>query len=97
MIHSTKITIIDYFLYQWWSDHQNKKDFWGNCALEAIEVSEVAEAAEVNEAGEVSKAWKIATESSRFLNSIIWGQISLYFDVLKKKCFNRIMKIQVEF
>ena len=51
-----KITIIDYFLYQWWSDHQNKKDFWGNWALEAVEASEVAEAAEVNEAGEVSKA-----------------------------------------
>ena len=56
-----KITIIDYFLYQWWSDHQNKKDFWGNWALEAVEASEVAEAAEVNEAGEVSKAWKITT------------------------------------
>ena len=60
-----KITIIDYFLYQWWSDHQNKKDFWGNWALEAVEASEVAEAAEVNEAGEVSKAWKILTVDFR--------------------------------
>ena len=55
----------------------------GNWALEAVEASEVEEAAEVNEAGEVSKAWKITTESSKFLNSIILGILSLYFDVLK--------------
>ena len=53
------------FWGQWWSDHQNKKDFWGNWALEAVEASEVAEAAEVNEAGEVSKAWKILTVDFR--------------------------------
>ena len=34
------------------------------------------------------------SESSRFLNSIIWG---LYFDVLKKKSFDRILKTHVEF
>ena len=56
-------------------------------ALEAVEASEVAEAAEVNEVGEIFKAWKITTESSRFLNSIILGLISLYFDVLKKTIF----------
>jgi hypothetical protein len=38
-----------------------------NWALEAVEASKVAEATEVNDAGEVSKAWKITTESSRFL------------------------------
>ena len=53
-------------------------------ALEAVEASEVAEATEVNEAGEVSKAWKITAESSRFLNSIISGLISLSFEFLKK-------------
>jgi hypothetical protein len=36
-----------------------------------FEASEVAEAAKVNKAGEVSKAWKITSESFRFLNSII--------------------------
>ena len=56
----------------------------GNWALEAVEASEVVEAAEVNEAGEASKACKITSESSRFLNSIILGLISLYFDVLEK-------------
>ena len=34
------------------------------------------------------------SESSRFLNSIILG---LYFDVLKKKSFDRIIKTHVEF
>ena len=43
----------------------------GNWALEAVEASEVADADRVNEAGEVSKAWKMTSESSRFLNSII--------------------------
>ena len=42
-------------------------------ALEAVEATEVAEATEVNEAAEVCKAWKITTESSRFLKSIISG------------------------
>ena len=37
------------------------------------------------------------SESSRFLNSIILGLILLYFDVLKKKKFGRIMKTHVEF
>jgi hypothetical protein len=37
------------------------------------------------------------SESSRFLNLIILGLISLYFDVLKKKNFDRIMKTHVEF
>ena len=68
----------------------------GNWALEAVEASEVAEAAEVKEAGEVSKAWKITFKSFRFLNSIILGLILLYFEVLKKKLFDRIMKTHVE-
>ena len=34
---------------------------------EAVEASEVAEATEVNEDAEVVKAWKITTESSKFL------------------------------
>ena len=55
----------------------------GNWALEAVEASEVAKAAEVNEAGKVSKACKMTFGSFRFLNSIILGLISLYFDVLK--------------
>ena len=63
----------------------------------AVEASEVAEAAKINEAGEVSKAWKITTESSRFLNSIILGLISLYFDVVKFIFFDSIMKTHVEF
>ena len=46
-------------------------------AVEAVEASEAAEAAEVNEAAEVCKAWKITTESSRFLKSIIRGLLSL--------------------
>ena len=46
-------------------------------ALEAVEASEVAEATEANEAAEVCKAWKITTESSRFLKSIIRGLLSL--------------------
>ena len=48
--------------------------FWGNMAVEAIDA---AEAAEVNEAAGVCKAWIITTESSRFLNLIIRGLISL--------------------
>ena len=40
-------------------------------AVEAVEASEVPEAAEVNEAAEVFMAWKITTERSRFLKSII--------------------------
>jgi hypothetical protein len=55
--------------------------------LEAVEASKVAEAAKVNEVGEVFKAWKITTESSRFLNSIILRLISLYFDVLQQRIF----------
>ena len=41
-----------------------------------------------------SQLW--TSESFRFLNSIVLGLISLYFDVLKKK-IDRIMKIHVEF
>ena len=37
------------------------------------------------------------SESSRFLNSIILGLILLYFEVLKKNFFDRIMKTHVEF
>ena len=40
-------------------------------AVEAIEASEVVETIAVNEAAEVCKAWKITTESSRFLKSTI--------------------------
>ena len=87
MIHSTNNYHYWLFCCQWWSDHHDQEVFWENWALEAVEASEVAEAAKVNEAGEVSKAWKITSESSRFLNSIIWGPISLYFDVLKKTFF----------
>ena len=68
--------------------------FWGNWHLEAVEAAEVAEAAEINEAGEVSKGLKNhywgLQKSSRFLNPIFWG---LYFDVLKKKSFDRILKL----
>ena len=95
-----KITIIDYFLYQWWSDHQNKKDFWGNWALEAVEASEVAEAAEVNEAGEVSKAWKILTVDFRVFLVLEFNNfrtnITLFWCCEKKK-FDSIMKTHVEF
>ena len=42
-----------------------------------------------------SQLW--TSESSRFLNLMILGLISLYFDVLKKKIFDRIMKTHVEF
>ena len=87
MIHSTNNYHYWLFCCQWWSDHHDQEVFWENRALEAVEASEVAEAAKVNEAGEVSKAWKITSESSRFLNSIIWGPISLYFDVLKNNFF----------
>ena len=87
MLHSTKNDQYLLFLCQWWSNHQDQEVFWENWALEAVEASEVAEAAEVNKVGEVSKAWKITTESSRFLNSIILGLISFYFDVLQKKFF----------
>ena len=68
-------------------------------AVEAVEASEVAEAPEVNQVGEVSKAWKITTEDFRIiqcLSSIILGLISLYFDVLKRKVFDRIMRDPVE-
>ena len=64
-----KITIIDYFLYQWWSDHQNKKDFWGNWALEAVEASEVAEVTEVNEAGKHSGTWGYEKSNQKSLKS----------------------------
>jgi hypothetical protein len=40
-------------------------------AVEAVEAGEIAEATEVNEAVELYKEWKITTESSRFLKSII--------------------------
>ena len=40
-------------------------------AVEAVEASEFAEATEVNEDAEVCKAWKITTESSKLLKSII--------------------------
>ena len=42
--------------------------FCGNRAVEAVDA---IKAAEVNEAVEVCKDWKITTESSRFLKSII--------------------------
>ena len=51
---------------QWWSDHQEV--FWGNCALEAVDASEVMEANEVNEAGEIWKKenWKIKKTNVEF-------------------------------
>ena len=77
MIQSTKNDQYWSFWCQWWPNHQDQEVFWGNMAVEAVEASEVAEATEVNEAAEVCKAWKITTESSRFLKSIIWGLILL--------------------
>ena len=71
-----------------------RKFFWWNWAFEA---SEVAEASEVNEAGEVSKAWIITTESSKFLNSIILGIISLYFDVFGKTILTESWKLMLNF
>jgi hypothetical protein len=44
---------------------------------------------------EKSLLW--TSESFRFLNSIILGLMSLYFDVWKKYFFDRIMKTDVEF
>ena len=56
MIHSKKkMTIIDHFGA---SDDQTiriKKFFWGNRAVDAVEVIEAAEAAKVNVAAEVFK------------------------------------------
>jgi hypothetical protein len=74
--------------------------FWENWHLEAVEASEIAEAAEVNEAAEVSKAWKITTEDFRVFQVLEFNILktkSFYFDVLKKKCFDRIKKTHVEF
>ena len=97
MIHSTKNDQYWLFWCQWWSDPQDQNLFWGNWHLEAVEAAEVAEAAEINEAGEVSKGLKNhycgLQKSSRFLNPIFWG---LYFDVLKKKSFDRILKTHIE-
>ena len=97
MIHSTKNDQYWLFWCQWWSDHQDQNYFWGNWHLEAVEAAEVAKAAEINEAGEVSKGLKNhycgLQKSSRFLNPIFWG---LYFDVLKKKSFDRILKTHIE-
>ena len=86
-IHSTKNDQYWSFWCLWWPNHQDQEVFWGNMALEAVEASEVAEATEVNEAAEVCKAWKITTESSRFLKWIIWGLISLILVFWKKKFF----------
>ena len=50
--------------------------------------------------GRFLRPWKSllrTSELSRFLNSIIWVLISLYFDVLYKKCFDILMKCHVEF
>ena len=66
----------------------------------AVEASEVAEATEVNDAGEVSKAWKITPVDFRVFQVLEFndlGLVSHYFDVLKKKIFDRIMKTHVEF
>ena len=85
-LYSTKNDQYWLFWCQWWSDNQDQTFSWGNWPLEAVEASEVAEAAEV------SNAWKFTTwtsEASRFLNSII---LVLYFDVLKKESFDRIIK-----
>jgi hypothetical protein len=50
---------------------RSRKFFEEKMAVEAVEASEVPEAAEVNEAAEVFKAWKITTDRSGFLKSII--------------------------
>ena len=55
------------------------------------------QATDINEAGEVSKAWKITAESSRFLNSIIWGLISLSSEFLKKKILTESWKLMLNF
>ena len=56
-------------------------------AVQAVEASEVAEISEVNEAAEVFKAWKITTESSRFLKSIIRGLLKHLFWCFEKNIF----------
>jgi len=61
--------------------------------MELVEAVEAIEAAEVVRPG---KSLLRTSKSSRFLNSMISGQISLYFDVLKKK-IDRIMKTHFEF
>ena len=65
---------------------RSKVFFDAKCAS----ASEVEEAAEVNEAGEVlwpgkSQLW--ISETSKVLNLMILGLISLYFDVLKNNFF----------
>jgi hypothetical protein len=92
MIHSTKNDQYWSFWCQWWSNHQDQEVFCGNRAVEADEASEATEAAKVNEAAEVCKAWKITTESSRFLKSIIWRLKALILVFWKNMIFDWIMK-----
>ena len=75
-----------------WQNHQNLCWILAPFLLEAVE----------DVWGQKSFKWWIkhkfpllrTSESSRFLNSIIWG---LYFDFWKKKSSNRILKTRVEF
>ena len=103
MNHSTKNDQYWSFWCHWWSNHLHQDIFWENKAVEAVEAveaNEVAETTEVNEAAVFSKAAVKSllrnSESSWFLNSIIWG-LQYFSLVFWKKEFDRIMKTHVEF
>ena len=95
MIHSTKNYQYWSFWCQWWPNHQDQDVFWGNMAVEAVEASEDPEATEVAEATEVCKAWKITTESSKFLKSIIRGLLKHLFWCSEKKNFWQSWKLML--
>ena len=74
--------------------------FLENWTLKAVEASEVAEAGKSMSLERFLRPRKSllwTSESSRFSNSIILGLISLYFDVMKKNFFDRIMKTHIRF
>ena len=100
MIHSTKRDMYWSFWCQGWWNHQDQEILWENTAVEAVEATESAEATEVNEAAEIFKAWKIPNEEFRIIQVLkfnnLWTKLT-FFNVLKIKMFDRIMKYPVEF
>jgi hypothetical protein len=97
MIYSTKRDQYWSFWCQGWSYHHDQEFLGGNRADEAGEANEVAKAAEVNETADVSRALKITFADFRVIQVLEFYDLRKFFDVLKKKNFDRIMKILLNF
>ena len=93
MIDSTKRDQYWSFWCQEWSDHHDQEVFEDIWLLRPMRLQRPQRSMWLERFLRPGKSLPRTSECSRFLNSIIWVLISLYFDVLKRKMFSQYHKI----